>query len=131
MDQRTEIVRAFLVSIQSVREALADLVRQLYKRREVRLVSTYNPEVCLSQDFGVSAALHNGAVVDFWITLSNQDTSWLMEYSVRRHDPDEDGCHTEKAFSSQTIESVGDMQRMLLAAIEEMRQASVNEALYR
>lgn len=131
MDQSTEAVRAFLVSMRPVREALDDLLRRLYKRPEVKSVHTFALEVALSTNFGLSADLHNGAVIDFWVELRSEDTSWQLEYSVRRHDPDEDGSHTEVEFPPQSIHSALDMPSTLIAAIRALESASANDALYR
>jgi hypothetical protein len=131
MDSSTQAVRAFLVSMQPVRDALDDLLRRLYKRPEVKIVHTYVLEATPSPDFGLSVDLHNGAVIDFWIELRSEDTSWQLEYSVQRHDPDEDGSHTEVEFPRQSIHSVLDMPATLIAAIKALESASANDALYR
>ena len=62
--------------MEPVRGALGDLVRRLNKRSEVKLVTTYNPQMFAATDLGVSAELHNGAVIDFWIDfdLRSEDT---------------------------------------------------------
>jgi hypothetical protein len=93
----------------------------------------HNPEMFSSTDLGVSAELHNGAVVDFWIDfdLRPEDTAWEIHYSVERHDPDEDGSHTELDFPKETIRSMSDLPKTLLAAIERLQKASSTDALYR
>jgi hypothetical protein len=97
----------------------------------VKIVHTYVLEATPSPDFGLSVDLHNGAVIDFWIELRSEDTSWQLEYSVQRHDPDEDGSHTEVEFPRQSIHSVLDMPATLIAAIKALESASANDALYR
>jgi hypothetical protein len=131
MDPETRTVRAFLVAMQPVRDALSDLVRRLYERPQVKLVTTYNPRMFASTDLGVSAVLLNGAVVDFWIDLSFEETAWRIEYSVQRSDPDEDGSHTELDFPPETIRSVSDMPTTLLVAIGRLQKASATDAFYR
>ena len=130
MDTNTQHVREFLSSMHPVREALGELVRQLYRRQEVKLVHTYNPEASLSPDFGVSAELHNGAVVDFWTELGSTDSSWQVNYSVLRHDPDEDGSHIVVSFPTETVQSVRQLPRILITAVESLRAASSDERLY-
>jgi hypothetical protein len=130
MDTKTQHVREFLASMHPVRDALGELVRQLYRRQQVKLVRTYNPDASLSPDFGVSAELHNGAVVDFWTELRSTDSSWQVEYSVLRHDPDEDGSHTVVSFPTETVQSARELPKILLAAVESLRAASGDERLY-
>ena len=87
--------------------------------------------ITLSSDFGVSLELHSGAVVDFWIVMEFEATSWELRYSVMRSDPDEDGNHVEVEFPSQTITSVKDMPSILIAAIKALELASRDDSLYR
>ena len=131
MGPSTQAVHAFLAAMKPVRTALDDLLRRLYKRPEVKIVHTYALEVTLSTDFGLSAVLRNGAVVDFWMELEWEKAFWQLVYSIQRHDPDEDGCHTEVAFPSRSINSVLEMPSILIAAIRELEEASVNDSLYR
>lgn len=131
MDQSTQAVHAFLLAMQPVRDALGDFIRKLNRRTEVKIVSTYEPQMYLSSDFGVSAELHNGAVIDFWIELSFEKTSWQVSYSVLRHDPDEDGSHSERKFPVEMVHSAPDLPKNLLVAIERLRQASETDDLFR
>ena len=133
MDADTRIVHDFLAAMDPVRDALGDLVRSLYQRPEVKLVTTYNPQMFASTDLGVSAELHNRAVVDFWIDfdLRSGDTAWEMHYSVERHDPDEEGSHTELDFPREIIRSMSDLPKTLLAAIERLQKASATDTFYR
>lgn len=117
--------------MQPVRDALGDFVRRLYLRREVKIVSTSYPQMSTATAFGVSAELHNGAIVDFWVDLSSNKTNWQMEYSVMRHDPDEDGSHPERDFPAETIESASDLPDRLQAAIESLVNASESPELFR
>ncbi len=117
--------------MQPVNDALGYFIELLYRRPEVKLVTTYKPQMSLSQDLGVSAELHNGAGLDFWIDLRFGDAAWQMEYSVQRHNPDEGGSHSELDFPKETIESVSDLPKRLLAAIERLQEASATDALYR
>src|SRR4051794_31751227 len=104
-----------------VRDALDDLLRRLYKRSEVKIVHSYYLEATLSPDFGLSADLHNGAVVDFWLQLTSEGTLWELQYYVARHDPDEDGSHREVEFPSKPIHSVLEMPSVLITAIEALK----------
>ena len=131
MDSNTQAVAKYLAAMRAVREAMDDLLRQLYQRAEVKLVHTYVVESTPSPDFGLSADLHNGAVVDFWLELTFDSTSWQLAYSVQRHDPDEDGSHTEKSFPVQAIDSALEMPSILIAAIKELARASTDGHLYR
>lgn len=131
MDHDTRTVHAFLVAMHPVREALDNLVRCLYQRSEVKIVAAHHPEMIVVPDFGVSAELHNGAVVDFWISLWGEDNGWQMEYSVSRHNPDEDGSHTELDFPPETIHSVSDMPNVLLVAIDRLQKEIATDALFR
>lgn len=114
-----------------VRDRLGEVLRRLYERAEVKLVTTYFPGLSSWTDFGVSASLHNGAVVDFWIDLSDERTAWRIEYSVQRGDPDKDGSHTEMNFPAKLIDSASDLPKAILAAIDELRQAVGNDVLFR
>lgn len=114
-----------------VREALDGLLRQLYKRPAVKIVHTYVLEAVPSPDFGLSADLRNGAVVDFWLELTSEDIGWELTYYVARHDPDEDGSHTVVEFPRESIVSVLDMPSALTAAIKALERASADDALYR
>jgi hypothetical protein len=131
MDPNSQAVVDFLSAMQPVREALGDLVRQLYTRAEVKLVHTYNVEATPSPDFGLSADLHNGAGVDFWLELTFEQTHWQLEYSVQRHDPDEDGSHAEKSFPAESIYSAQNLPATLVNAIRELERASADDTLYR
>jgi hypothetical protein len=131
MDSNTQAVVDFLVAMRPVRAALDDLLRQLYKRPEVKLVHTYAVEATPSPDFGLSADLHNGAVIDFWLELTLERTCWQLECSVQRHDPDEDGSHTENSFPPQSIRSARDVPSTLVDAIKELARASADDTLYR
>jgi hypothetical protein len=131
MDPTTQTVRDFLGSITPVRQSLHDLIPRLYKRPEVKTVRVHAMELAPSTDFGLSAELRNGAVVDFWIELSCEDDRWELKYSVLRHDPDEDGCHPEVEFPPQSIRSISEMPSRLIAAIKALERASENDALYR
>src|SRR4051812_40905022 len=131
MDANSQAVVDFLVAMRPVREALDDLLRQLYKRAEVKLVHTYAVEATTSPDFGLSADLHNGAVIDFWLELRFEHTWWQLEYSVQRHDTDEDGSHAEKSFPAQSIRSAQELPATLINAIRELERASADNTLYR
>ncbi|WP_206293026.1 hypothetical protein [Humisphaera borealis] len=131
MDSNSQVVVDFLIAMLPVRQALDDLLRQLYRRAEVKLVHTYAVEVSPSPDFGLSADLHNGAVVDFWLELTFERECWQLEYSVQRHDPDEDGSHAEKSFPPQSVRSAQDLPMTLINAIRELERASGDDTLYR
>jgi hypothetical protein len=131
MDSNSQVVADFLVAMRPVREALDDLLRLLYKRAEVKLVHTCPVEATPSPDFGLSADLHNGAVIDFWLELKFDRTCWQLEYSVQRHDPDEDGSHAEKSFPPQSIRSAPELPAALINAIRELERASADDTLYR
>jgi hypothetical protein len=131
MDTNSKAVVDFLIAMRPVREALDDLLRQLYKRAEVKIVHTYAIEATPSPDFGLSADLHNGAVVDFWLELTIEGTCWQLEYSVQRHDPDEDGSHAEKTFPAQSILSAQELPAALINAIRDLERASADDTLYR
>jgi hypothetical protein len=131
MDSSTQAVRIFLESMLPVREALDDLLRRLYKRSEVKIVRTYHLQATQSPDFGLSAELHNGAVVDFWLELTSESDSWELRCYIARHDPDEDGSHMEMEFPCVSIKTVLEMSSTLLTAIEALEKASTTEDLYR
>ncbi len=131
MDLTTQAVRAFLESMGPVRDALDGLFRRLYERPAVKAVQRYHLQAKPSPDFGLSAELHNGAIVDFWLELTSEGTSWELEYYVARHDPDEDGSHREVEFPSRTITSVLEMPFVLTAAIQELEKAIAIPSLFR
>lgn len=131
MDSYSQAVVGFLSAMRPVREALDDLLRQLYKRAEVKLVHTCPIEATLSPDFGLSADLHGGAVIDFWLELTFERACWQLEYSVQRHDSDEDGSHAEKSFSPQSIRSALDLPTALINAIQDLKQASTDDTVFR
>ena len=130
MDSSTHTVFEFLKSMAPVREELGRLVHDVNRRSEVKLVSTYNPQMLPSTDFGVSAVLHSGAVVDFWIELRFESDFWTVECSLFRHDPEEEGAHVELAFPDTIIKSVADMPKILLTALGQLREASSNPRFY-
>ena len=99
------------------------MVRGLYKRPQVKLVRQCNPEPYMSFEFGVSAELRNGAVVDFWIEVSATDTGWDVHPEVMRHDPDEDGSHPEFDLGNRSVTSAKDLPGTLLQALRELREA--------
>ena len=113
-----------------VREALGELVRELYRRQQVKLVHTCNPDASLRDDFGISAQLHSGAFVEFWIDIEWSDSSWQLNYSVLRRDPDEDSPHTVRSFPAQTIYSAHELTEALVAAVESLRDSSSDDSLY-
>jgi len=126
-----EFVHDFLVAMDPVREALGDFTRALYGRPEVKLASTYHPLAYTSSDFGISAELKNGAVVDFWIELERKGALWEMTFYIARHDPDEDGSHTEVDFPVEKITSAVKLPPAILAAINELRRRSADDMLFR
>jgi len=126
-----EPVQAFLIAMTHVRDALGDFIRALYRRPEVKLARIYHPSAYVSSDFGVSVELKNGAVVDFWIELERKDPVWEMTDYVSRHDPDEDGSHTEADFPVKKIASAHELSAGILGAIEELRRKSVDDILFR
>jgi len=115
----------------SVNAALGDLVRELYRQQQVNVVSTYNPAASLSGDFGISAQLHSGIVVDFWIELDCTEASWPIDYSVLRKDLEDDDARDVITFPSQVVESVLDLPKVLVVAVENLRAASSDESLYK
>lgn len=131
MDQTTEAVRAFLVSMEPVREALRSLVRRPYERPSVKFVRIYDPLAFPSSDFGVSVELHSGAVVDFWLELTFNNAGWQLEHSVLRHDADEDGSHPEVSFPEQTIYAAAELPKAILVAIGQLQEAGESADLYR
>jgi hypothetical protein len=131
MPDENAVVREFLASMVPVREALGDFVRALYKRPEVKLVHTYHPLAYSCSDFGVSAELRNEVVVDFWIELDQKDSQWELSYYISRHDPDEDGSHSERDFAAQKIGSATKLGAAILEAIDDLRHASLDDALFR
>ena len=131
MDSDSRAVVDFLTSMQPVREALHDLLRQLYKRAGVKFVHTYDVEATLSPGFGLSAELHSGAVIDFWLELTFECDCWVLEYSVQRHNPDEDVSHAEKSFPPQSIRSALDLPTALINAIQDLKQASADDSIFR
>jgi hypothetical protein len=130
MDSNTHSVIDFLSAMRPVHEALDGVLRQLYKRPEVRLVHTHVMEAKPSPDFGLSADLRNGAVIDFWLWLSFERSFWQLEYAVYRHDPGEDGSHPVTVFPRQDIHSVQDMPSILIEAIKDLERASADDALF-
>jgi hypothetical protein len=131
MDANTQAVIDFLTAMQPVRAALDVLLQQLYKRPEVRLVHTYVVEATPSPDFGLSADLQSGAVIDFWLELTFERSHWKLEYAVHRHNPNEDGSHVVTSFPRQVIHSVLEMPSILTDAISALVRASADDALYR
>jgi hypothetical protein len=85
----------------------------------------------VSSDFGISVDLKNEAVVDFWIELLAKEQRWEMTYYVSRHDPNEDGSHTETDFPVRNIASAMELPSAILAAINELRRASENDTLFK
>ena len=131
MDQDTAVVKAFLASMAPVKEAIHDLARHLRNRPGVQQVTAYFPELYPGSDFGASAELHNSAIVDFWISLSDESGSWQIDYTVLRRDPDEDGSHKELEFPILSVLLAVDLPRALLAAVGDLRGAITNDTLFR
>ena len=104
---------------------------RLYQRVEVKRASQYDPGPYLSCDFGVSAELRNTAVVDFWVELSSTDTGWDVIPSVSRHDPDEDGSHTERELGNRTVPSAKALPAALLKALRDLRGSIGDDTLFR
>jgi hypothetical protein len=126
-----EPVHEFLAAMETVREALGDFLRALYRRPEVKFANLFHPSAYVSSDFGVSVELKNGATVDFWIDLKAKGELWELTYYVARHDLDEDGNHTEADFPSRNIASGLELPPAILAAVNELRRTSENDALFR
>ena len=131
MDSSTRVVQEFLVAMKPIQEAFNEFVRELYRRPEVKLVHVYHPLLYPDSDFGVSADLHNGAGLDFWIELETSGATWAMIYSVQRRDPNEDGTHCEAHFPPQKIELAMDLPRAVLAAVQVLRQRGADDTLFR
>ena len=131
MDQDTVAVKAFLASMIPVKEAIHTLARDLRNRPGVQQVTGYFPELYPWSDFGVSAELHNGAIVDFWISLWDESGCWQIDYSVLRGDPDEDGSHKELEFPIRSVLLAMDLSPTLLVVIVELREAIANDVFFR
>lgn len=131
MDDGTSAISHFLSGMEPVRDLLGDFLRELYKRPAVKLVSIYHPEAYPSSSFGISTELRSGAVVDFWVELETKDSFWEMTYSVQRHDPNEDGSHSEADFPPERIESAADLPGAILAAVQTLRERSADDKLFK
>lgn len=124
-------VQEFLIAMEAVREALGGFVSVLYKRPEIRLIHEYHPLAYIRSGFGISADLRNEAVVDFWIELEQADSQWELSYYIQRHDPDEEGSHTERDFPSQRIGSAMQLPAAIVTAIDDLRRGSSDDKLFR
>ena len=131
MDETTQAVRVFMESMFPVHEELMEIVRVLYKRAQIKLVTTYEPQPYLSCDLGVSAELKHGTVVDFWVEVSATGAGWIISPSVERHEPDEDGSHTEVDLRERSVSSAAALPTVLVDVLRELREAVGNDTLFR
>lgn len=103
-----QAVVGFLQIMADINRRLHDFQIQLSKRPEVATAQLFpfapkggiafktvgGPSDCeLGSDFGVSAELVDGSVIDWWLELWWNAKRWRVECAIFRHDPDEDGCH--------------------------------------
>jgi hypothetical protein len=132
MDEVTQHVRAFMVSMEQVRDELGQIVRELYQRPDiVRLAKQYNPAPYPSFDLGVSVDLHYGAVVDLWLEVEYTEAGWSVHPTVKRHDVFEDGSHTERDLGLRMVSDAGALPRELTQALRELRGVIGDEGLFR
>ena len=54
-----------------------------------------------------------------------------MTHYIARHDPDEDGNHTEAEFPARNIVSGLELPPAILAAVNELRRTSESDTLFR
>jgi hypothetical protein len=131
MDDVTRRIRDFMSAMCEVRDELDEIVRRLYQRAEVRLVKQFDPTPYPAGDFGVSADLKNGAVVDLWLELSLADDGWELHPTVQRHDPDEDGSHTERDFGVRSVGTAMALPAELARALRELRGSISEDWIFR
>lgn len=130
-DPKTEAVRAFLSSMEVVRNEIHDFYLVLCRRPEVKSADPWYPRASLYPDLGVSLELKNGARVDFWIETESPNEDWIVASSVLRGEPDEDGTHTEIEFPVQRVSSADQLSCVLLAVIRNLRKVSLQDAIFR
>ncbi|MCE9637599.1 MAG: hypothetical protein K8T90_18020 [Planctomycetes bacterium] len=129
MDDATRHVRSFMASMEQVRDELGQIVRELYRQPEVQLATQFGPSPYRSCDLGVSAELHGGAVVDFWVDLDATDAGWSVHPTVQRHEPKEDGSHIERDLGARLVCDAAALPGELARALRELRASIGDDAL--
>jgi hypothetical protein len=133
-----QAVVGFLQRTADINRRLHDFVVQLWKRPEVTTAQLFpfapkggiafrtagGPSDCeLGSDFGVSAELGDGSVIDWWLELWWNSKCWRVECTIFRHDPDEDGCHPIVGFPLHEVTGVDGALATVSRAIDDLFSA--------
>jgi len=135
MKSESETVARFLFAVAGAQEHFWSLVKDLHKRTEVEKATLYPftshkcrrhfPEKVEMRevfwsDFGVSANLQDGSVIDWWLEIEWDGDVWAIEANVHKSDPDEDGSHKVIEFAPAQTGSLDEAIAFISAAVENL-----------
>ena len=143
MDDESEGVIRFLGGIVAAQERLHELARLLRQCPQVHKASVhrfsparitrYDQMMSGSQaiggEFGVSAQMADGAVVDWWLEVWRGERTWHVDYNVHQSDAGEDGSHVAVAFAGRQAATTGALLISLAEAVEDLAAVRWQEAL--
>src|SRR5690348_12365300 len=114
MDAESQSVGRFLCAIASIYQRLHEFVVQLWRCPNIKTARLWHftpkgmnahhnveSDRGIWADFGVSAELIDGGMIDWWIEFWWDSQGWKIEHAVYQHDPDEDGSHPVITFPEQ------------------------------
>ena len=115
-DTDNKAVAEFLQALMQTQEALNELAGQVRSRSEVKSVKVCpfipsdmtqhhwdeeQQEKAIGSEFGVSAELYDGVMLDWWLEVRCQQSGWYITANIFRSDAGEDGCHQVAEYDEQ------------------------------
>ena len=115
-DSESKTVAEFLQALMQAHESLSELAGQVRSRSEVKSVKVCpfiptdmtqhhwdeeQQEKAVGAEFGVSAELYDGAILDWWLQVRCQQSGWYITANIFRGDAGEDGCHRVAEYDEQ------------------------------
>ena len=135
MESETASVIKFIQTVGDAKQVLHGLCRRLWTHLDWHKVTAFGSfpagvtlhhwdedqkRGLVGASLGVSAELSDGSVVDWSLDVSCDAQGWLVERAVYRHDPDEDGSHTEIEFPEWEGVTLEEMVAYLPGAVAEL-----------
>ncbi len=143
MDHESASVIKFLDGIAIAYEHLHGLSLRLQTNPAVKSVKRYrfspshitrydeygNGTPTLSGDFGISADMTDGAVVDWWLEVWQDTVMWHIDYNVHRCEADEEYSHIAIAFAEKQAETLDTFLVALSEAVQDLIAAPWQEPM--
>ena len=121
----------FLQTLTTVHKQLQELAHRLRSYPEVKSVKAHlfvpsnmtqhhwdeeQQKQAVGSDFGVSAELYDGTIIDWWLEARCDESGWSIAANVYKSDVGEEGCHKIAEYGEQSSLSLDTTLRLLLEA---------------